>query len=129
MKSDGQELHRQRQLLEARESAPQRHLPHIVLIEIDEADALVLEMIVKPGAGEQILGVAPMAGTFADDDRGGACAAKGDGGANHDQRIGVDRRARLVLDHVRLEKHTPAANVHAEIAESAPNQRREIDVV
>ena len=37
-----------------------------------------LEMIVKSGAGEQVLGVATMAGTFADDDGGGACPAKGD---------------------------------------------------
>ena len=36
-----EQLHRQRQLAQAGEPAPQRHLAHVVMIEIDEADPFV----------------------------------------------------------------------------------------
>ena len=129
MKSDDSSSTGSASVLEAREAAPQRHLPHVVLVEVDEADALVLQVIVEAGAREQVLRVAAVARAFADDDRRGAGAAERDGRADDDHRVGVDRGARLVLDHVRLEEHARPRTSTPSSREPAPDQRREVDVV
>ncbi len=109
--------------------ASQRHRPHIVVIQIDESDAQILQLIGETRGAEQVFHVAPMAGTFGDDHLARAGPEKCGRGAGDDERIRVDQRARFVLDQVRLEEHRTSADVERQFSKAARDDVRQIDRV
>ena len=109
MKSDCSSSTGSAQLVQPRERLSQRHVAHIVVIQIDEPQIGDPAATRRAGAGEQILDVAAMARAFADHDLARARLQKRRRGAGDDVRVRVDRGVGFVLDHVRLEEHAPAA--------------------
>ena len=63
-----QHLGRQGNLLEAHVSTLERHVADVVLVQVDEADAMLAKVIVKAGPGDEILRVAPVSGALPEDD-------------------------------------------------------------
>ena len=68
-------------------------------------------------------------GPFADNDLRRPGRPECDSRADDDERIRVDRRARFVLHHVRLQEHALAAHIHAKLPKPPPDHVAEIHVV
>ena len=95
------------------------------MIEVDEGEATVAQVAEQAGGVQQILDIAPMARSFADDHLGGAESEKRVGGRGHHRRMGIDGRVRLELHHVRLEQHSKALHGWRELGQASIHHRCE----
>jgi hypothetical protein len=121
-----QERRRQRELGHPREAASQRHEAHVVVIQVDEADPIVAKRVAEARGRQQVFDIAAMARPFADRDASGAGATAGDRRPGDDERMGVDRGARFVLDHIRLEEHAAAGQIDLQLAQPTADQVGEV---
>ena len=103
---------RDRYRYSSRVSRPRLGAHRLVVVQVDERDAMVPQHVAQAAGLHQVLDVAPVPRPLGDDHLGGSLAlAQLDGGSD-DVGVRVDHPIAVILDQVRLQDHALAGQRH-----------------
>src|SRR5205814_266174 len=120
---------RQRQIAEPGELTAQPHDTDIVLIKIDETQLRFAKVIAESGRSEQVFDIAAMAGSFAHHHFARTGMQESGRRTGHEERMRIDGVVDGVFDEVWFQEDRAALHVETQLADTAPDDIRKVDIV